>query len=179
MSFVALLRAINVGKRQIKMDALRGMFEDMGYSNVRSYIQSGNVVFDTRARNTDKMAARISEHIESEVGFDVAVMVRTGEEIASIVEHNPFKHVELSKDIILYVSFLSEEPSVAAAAAFVDASTEYEKYVVDGPEAYILRDRRNKESPFSNNYLEKMLGVRATNRNWNTVNKLIGMSKAK
>ena len=55
MSYVALLRAINVGKRQIKKDALRGMFEDLGYKNVRTYIQSGNVVFDTRARNTDKM----------------------------------------------------------------------------------------------------------------------------
>ena len=86
--------------------------------------------------------------------------------------------MKLSKDIVLYVSFLTEEPAKEAAAALADASTEYEKYVVDGREAFILRDRRNKESPFSNNYLEKMLGVSATNRNWNTVNKLIEMAKA-
>ena len=177
MSYIALLRAINVGKRQIKKDALRGMFEDLGYTEVQTYIQSGNLVFDTRARNTDKMAARISQHIEDEVGFDVKVMVRTGKEMESVVERNPFKDVELSKDIVLYVSFLSEEPTEAAAAAMMAASTDYEKYVVDGRETFILRDRRNKESPFSNNYLEKTLGGSATNRNWNTVNKLIEMAK--
>src|SRR5258707_2155990 len=109
MKYVALLRGINVtGKNMIKMETLRGTFAALGFKNVKSYINSGNLVFETAKTDDRKLAAKIHDAIQTEFGFDISVMVRPVAEIEEIIANNPFEgQFESHKDV--HVFFLKEK----------------------------------------------------------------------
>lgn len=175
--YIALLRGINVsGQKIIKMEHLRAVFEEMQFTQVRTYIQSGNVVFEAEEQDTSLLEKKIEQKIEQVYSFQVPVMVRTSRELELVVEQNPIDITELSANEKIYVSFLSQEPNAEAVQVLESFESDIDDFHVHGREVYILIRAGYGESLFSNNFLEKKLKVSATTRNWATVNKLIAMS---
>jgi len=107
-TYIAFLRAINVGGRTVRMERLRELFAELGLEGVRTYIQSGNVFFRTDETDRAALTARIEQHLEQALGYPVPVMVRTVEEVEEIVALDPFAGVEVTPELRLCVVFLSE-----------------------------------------------------------------------
>src|SRR5258707_11507773 len=109
MKYVALLRGINVGgNNMIKMETLRAGFEELGFKNVKSYINSGNLVFETGKADEKKLAKKIHDAIEKEFGFDISVMVRATSVLVDLVKNNPFDG-KFDNDKNMHVFFLDDE----------------------------------------------------------------------
>jgi uncharacterized protein (DUF1697 family) len=175
---VALLRGINIGsKKRIKMDALRALIESLGYENPRTYVNSGNVVFDSSEGNTSNLdlATAIKHALHDQHGLDVPVVVRTGPEMAKIVAANPFPHVATTPKL-LHVSFLSEIPDPALVDALDHANRGDDEYSVIGPNIYLHYPHGLAKATFMLNSFDRALKVISTSRNWNTVLKLAEMS---
>ncbi|GAA2226353.1 MULTISPECIES: DUF1697 domain-containing protein [Kitasatospora] len=107
-SYIAFLRAVNVGGRTITMERLRGHFTELGLGDVRSYIQSGNVFFTAEETDRAALTARIEEHLAAALGYRVPVMLRTVDEVAELVAADPFAGIEVTPQLRLCVVFLSE-----------------------------------------------------------------------
>ena len=163
MTYVALLRGINVGgHKQVKMEDLRRTFESLGYTNVRTVLQSGNVIFDAKSKPRD---------LESHLG--TPVVLRTQDELRKVIAANPFPEEAESDPGHLLVVFLSAAlPSDEVLRA---TATPAEKFVVKGKELYIHFGEGAGRSKLAAVLTEKKLGVVPTARNWNTVQKLAGV----
>ena len=171
-TYIAFLRAINVGGyRKIKMDDLRSMFESLSFKNVKTYIQSGNVVFDAAADNVAELSEVIQKQIENSFGHDVPVLIRRPEELKKVLEAFPFKEKEGWKG---YIGFLSKEPDSTPIQTLESLSSEIEKFKVAGDNLYAFVDKETDQKPsFSNGFIEKQLGLHATTRNLRTVSKVL------
>lgn len=177
-AFVALLRAVNVGGTGvIRMAALKDVCEALGFGDVRTLLQSGNVVFT--AKGSDKtIAGKLAGAIESGHGFKPAVIVRTAREIADVIARNPFPAEAKSDPSHLLVAFLAGAPDRGASERVAAIKTDKEKLRLSGRELYIHYAGGVGKSKVANTVLEKALGVPATARNWNTVTKLKAMVDA-
>src|SRR5687767_3714191 len=138
MRYVALLRGINVGgKNMIKMEPLRELFSTLGFQNVTSYINSGNLAFDTGQTDDNLLAKRIHDAIESQLGFDVSVMVRSRDEIAKIIDSNPYRgQFENYKDH--HIFFLDRELSTDQEQLLLDKNSDLELITVNNRTIYYL-----------------------------------------
>jgi uncharacterized protein (DUF1697 family) len=171
--YVAFLRAINVGGHIVKMDQLRNLFEALGFTNVETFIASGNVIFDSHTRNTASLERKVEKHLQKELGYAVATFVRTIADLPDIIRYEPFDKSELEdEDNTLYVGFLAEEPSTAAAEKLRSCATEVDLFQVSGREVYWLLRTKFSESKFSGAKLEKTLGMSTTLRNSNTIKRI-------
>ncbi|SHE13867.1 Uncharacterized protein conserved in bacteria [Chlamydia abortus] len=176
---IALLRGINVsGQKIIKMDQLSAIFESLGFQNVQTYIQSGNVVFLAVEEESEVRVHKIESRLQEELGYEVTVVLRTMEELKEVVERNPYDLPSLTPDEKVYVSFLSGEPAQEAKDRLLSYKNEIDDYRLRTREVYILCRKGYGKSLFSNNFLEKKLGLAATTRNWATVNKLVAMAES-
>lgn len=172
--FLSILRGINVsGQKQIKMADLKNLYEELGLKNVKTYIQSGNVVFESKT--AAKLSQKIEQKIKDHYSFDVPVIIRTKEELQKAIEHNPFlkqKNIEVDK---LHITFLSEQPSkenIKATEAF-DYSPD--QFHISEKEVYIHCPNGYGNTKINNTFFEKKLKVGATTRNWKTSNELLKM----
>jgi uncharacterized protein (DUF1697 family) len=174
--FIALLRGINVsGQKQIKMSDLKTLFEATGFQDVKTYIQSGNVIFSAKEKSKRKLGNKSSLAIKSKYGFDVRVIVITPDEIECVLKNNPF--FKNKKDAEkLYVIFLSENPLVENIKKLNAINYSPEEYVIDGRYIYLFVPNGYGKAKLNNNLFENKLKVFGTTRNWNTVNKLFGLS---
>ncbi len=171
--YVAFLRAINVGGHTVKMDHLRLMFEAMGLQNVETFIASGNVIFDSTARNTKPLEKKIEDFLQKRLGYEVATFIRSTSEIANIARYKPFRDAELSREgHVLYIGFMADTPIDESRQKLHSFSTEVEELHVFEREVYWLHRRNVGESALSGALIEKMLGMRATLRNSNTVKRI-------
>lgn len=178
-TYIALLRGINVsGNKIIKMQELKAMFEELGYGHVRTYIQSGNVVFSSEEISASLLEKVIGERIIESFGFEVDVIVRRLEELEAIIAGNPFTIVEQDDYKRLYVSFLSTEPSAEALEKLRPYEDGADKLCVVGKELYTLYEVSISKSPLFKIPLDKVLGTSLTARNWNTINKLAALGRA-
>jgi uncharacterized protein (DUF1697 family) len=176
-TYIAFLRGINLGKRNVKSDELRSIFSGMGFENPRTYIASGNVIFDTKEKDAEKLTKKIEKGLEDTMGYKVIVFLRSREELEGILENNPFKDAH-GKGSTCYISFLSAEPPKDAVKEVVARTSDTEKFKLVGRELYMLFHVGFSESVFfKKNDYEKVLGVIATNRNLNTPNKILAMMK--
>jgi len=167
--FVAFLRGINVGGNNlIPMAVLKASCESAGLTDVRTYLQSGNVLFNT----TRKDPARV---IEKALELDVKVIVRTIDELRAVIAKNPFDGERNPKQLI--VVFLDAEPSKAAQDALLAAHKGPEEIHFAGRELFIYYDEGMGKSKLTNALIERKLGVRGTARNWNTVTALLTQSQ--
>ena len=174
MKYAAFLRGINVGGRTIiKMEALRACFAALGFENVKTYIQSGNVVFETGETDDRKLAARIEAAIEKDF-FKTPVMVRSIDDIREIVASNPFAGEEF-EDKLLHVVFLLEKLTDEKAERLLANNTENEKFAVRDREVYCLLKNGVADSLLGKKYIDIKLKTPATARNWRTVNKILEM----
>ena len=169
--YIALLRAINVGGHVVKMERLRGLFEGLGFSGVETFIASGNVLFESPARNGRALERKIEAHLRKELQYDVTTFLRTPAELAEVARHRPFPGADTGS-AALYVVFLAAAPSPEAARKVVSFSTDFDVYEVRNREIYWLARPRPSGSAFSGPSLEKALGAPATVRNVTTVRKL-------
>ncbi len=176
--YVALLRAVNVGGTGIiRMADLKGICETAGFRDVTTLLQSGNVAF--RATGSDKaVAKKLADAIEKSHRFRPAIMVRTADEIADIMQGNPFKAEETSDPSHLIVAFSADPPTAGAAGRIAAVKVQKERLLLSGRELYIHYATGQGTSKVTNAVLERALGVPATARNWNTVGKLLALARA-
>jgi uncharacterized protein (DUF1697 family) len=176
--YIALLRGINVGgQKLIKMAELKRMFEEMGFGRVQTFIQSGNVLFES-AESAEALRPQIEQQIAEVFGYQVTVVIRTAAELEQIIERCPFEADPSSKIEKVYVALLAEMPTQEGIDKLLTCSSDTDDYRFTNQEVYILCRQSIRKSLFSNNFLEKKLGVPATTRNWQTTSKLAVMGKA-
>lgn len=173
MKYAALLRGINIGgNNKVKMETLREVCAGIGFENVKTYINSGNVIFETRKTDNHKIASKIAKAIEKEFSLSIKVMVRSMSEIEEIVKNNPFEGMfEREKD--LNVFFLDEQLPKDKCEQLLANNNENEMFAVRNSEIYLLLRISFAESLMARNYIANKLKVSATARNWRTVNKLL------
>ncbi len=175
ITYFAFLRGMNLGKRNVKMDELRAIFAELKLENVRSYIASGNIIFDTKEKDEKKLTAKIEKHLKERLSYDVKVMLRSQAELSALLKNNPFKNPP--EGTKTYINFYNELPAKAAMKTFLDAcNSETEIFKFQGRELYMMFHVGFSESRFFKNpKLEKQLGVLATNRNLNTPTKMLAL----
>jgi uncharacterized protein (DUF1697 family) len=175
VTHIALLRGVNLGARnRIAMPALRDALSETGFDDVRTYLQSGNVVL-TGGASSEAVARKVRKVIADRFGLDVDVVVRTRAELAAIVERDPLG--EVAKDPKRYqVSFLASKPRAEAVHNLEEAAIESERLVVQGREAYAWHPNGIGRSKLAAVLAGNGLGVSATARNWTTVTKLLAIA---
>ena len=163
--YVALLRKVNVGgKNLMKMDTLRGAFEEAGLKNVRTFQQTGNVVFESNFKKP---------RIEKLLNTDLKAIVFTVDELAQIAKQDPFKRLA-TKDVMLCVVFLFDEPTKKPNLPLISITDKLELLAIRDRAAFVVARRKQTGwFGFPNNFVEKQLGVTATTRQWSTLKKLI------
>src|SRR3989442_4621337 len=169
-----MLRGINVGGQKIvKMEKLRASFEALGFRRVRTYDQSGNVIFETGKALSNSLSNSIKESISDDFGFSFPLVLRTSEEMRSIASDNPFlkeKGIDGSK---LHVTFLLAFPDKASVGKLDTLNADLDRFRVNDREIYLYCPNGYGRTKLSNSVLEKLLRVEATTRNWKTVNMLV------
>jgi uncharacterized protein (DUF1697 family) len=176
--YITLLRGINVsGHKTILMDDLKGIFEKMDFEEVKTYIQSGNIVFRTGGTFTDpELQQRIQQAITGRYNFFVPVFIRSREEIVNIVENNPFlKEKDINPDW-LHVTFLSDSPRQSDREAISKYDFSPDRFYLVRNEAYLYCPQGYGNTKISNLFFENRLKVNATTRNWKTVIKLVDLA---
>ena len=174
-TYVALLRGINVGgNKRVAMADLRAWLQEMGFEQVRTYVQSGNAVFRSKQPRAT-LASAMEKKIEKQAGFPVRVIVRSAEELKRVLRINPFLKrtgVDLSK---LHVTFLTEEVGAVARDKLLGLPRADDGFEIIDSEMFLHCPNGYGTSKLGNNVLEKAAGVAATTRNWRTVNALCAM----
>jgi uncharacterized protein (DUF1697 family) len=178
-TYIALLRGINVGGHKIiKMDQLRKAFEELGFENVATYVQSGNVVFKSGTKASADLSKTIEEMLLRRFSMSVPVIVRTADELGEVLTNNPFLK-ERGLDVTrLHVTFLSLTPQKAAIKGLDAIAAGPDRFHCRGREIYLHCPNGFAGTKLSINAFEKVLAVGATTRNWNTVNRLLEMARA-
>jgi len=174
--YIAFLRGINVsGQKLIKMEELRKAMTFPGFSEVKTYIQSGNIVFDALNMENTAVEAKIEKQLESWFGFHIPVVVRKVSEMAGVIASNPFPDFD-GNERKLYVTFLKDIPDQQYVEVLRAKENEHERFELVGSELYFLLSKVSYGNTlFSNTYVEKTLKLKATTRNWATVNKVIAL----
>lgn len=172
--YIAFLRAINVGGHTVKMEQLRALFEALGHGKVETFIASGNVIFESRAKNAQTLERQIEKQLKQALGYEVATFIRSAGELADVVKHEAFSPDALAVEgSSLYVAFLHTLPPEAAQKKLLGLRGPDDDFHLFGRELYWYRRARLSESPlFTGGLLEKMIGAPATMRNMTTVRKL-------
>ena len=175
-TYIALFRGINVGgKNVLPMNELESMLENIGLQNVKTYIQSGNAVFQSQETNASLLANHIRAAIKESRGFEPQVLLLEPEEIEKVVQENPFPEAE-SEPKALHLHFLSSEPRSPDLEALERIKSERERFVLEDSVFYLHAPDGIGRSKLVAN-AEKVLGVSMTGRNWRTACKLMDMAK--
>jgi uncharacterized protein (DUF1697 family) len=173
---ISMLRGVNLaGKRKIKMEALRALYESLGLRDAQTLLQSGNVVFRTERKDLVALTKKIEISIERKFGFHSDVVVRTSAELRDVIARNPFAKragIDASK---LLVSFLVSDPGAEARGNVLRIKAEPEELRIDGREVYIYFPNGMGRPKLSMALVERTLKTSWTERNWNTVRKLMEM----
>ncbi len=186
-TFVALLRAVNVGGTgKLPMASFRKLLQDLGFENVQTYIQSGNAVFNAKGARFDsaaKVAKVIGAELEKLMSAPCGVMVRTHNELERVIAENPFAEAAAADGSKVHGGFLAGNAGPGTQAALQAIVDKYparrDRFHLVGDTLYLHLPNGAAETKFSGKGLDKALGVPATGRNWNTVLKLHAMSAPK
>jgi uncharacterized protein (DUF1697 family) len=175
-----MLRGINVsGQKLIKMPELKLLFENLGFTGVITYIQSGNVIFSTEEKSGAKnLASKIEKAILIKFGFDVPVIMRTTDELTCALKDNPFQNTEGFVPDKIYITFLEEEPDPEKVLKINPFDFKPDTFIISKKEIYINCASGYGTTKLSNTFFESRLKVRATTRNWKTVNNLVELAKS-
>jgi len=166
-TYIALLRGINVsGQKKINMNELLSYMEEVGLKDTKTYIQSGNLIFNSELRSQE-LKNLIQNKIEKEYNFFVPVLIFTKNETDLIIEQNPYikPHVDIK---FIYVTFLTEKPSNESTEEIKDYKKSNDEFIIRGKVIYIYCPGGYGRTKLTNNFFEKKLNVTATTRNWKT-----------
>ena len=172
--YLALLRGINVsGHNMIKMDALKKMLENMGFQNVETYIQSGNVFLESEEENAASIGFKIKQEIVKVFGYDVPVIMVSKTDLKLCIKNNLFLKEKECDSKKLYVAFISKELTPSAINELKISNFKPDEAAIDTTRIYIKYAIGAGKTNLDQKYIEKKLNVVATIRNWNTVTKLL------
>lgn len=176
MQYISLLRGINVsGQKKILMQDLRALYEGLGFKEVSTYIQSGNVVFSTKKAKASSLEKKIAAAISKAYDFEVPVMVLEKDEWSYLQQNNPFQEKQLEYPKALHCTILEKAPSQEGLDRLADYSFLPDEFVVDGRYIYIFCPNGYGRTKITNNFFESKLKLRATSRNWRSVHKIGAM----
>jgi uncharacterized protein (DUF1697 family) len=176
-TYLALLRGVNVGgKNKLPMNALADICLEAGCKNVRTFIQSGNVIFSANARGRAQLPGKIAALIAERFGYRTPVILRTLEQLTAVVANNPFLEQGGSDDA-LYVLFLADVPNADVVAGLDPERSPGDAFLVRGQEIFLKLSNGAADSKLTNIYFDKKLGTISTGRNWRTVTKLLALMK--
>lgn len=175
---ISMLRGVNVGPHnRIKMEALRATYEALGFEDPRTYVQSGNVIFRTKEKNTKKLAGKIQDAIEKTFKFRPAVIVRTIDELREAIAATPFDARRNLDPAKILVTFLMDVPPSEAAAKLAALKSYSEEIHLLGRELYIYFPDGAGKSKLPWSQVEKLLKVNGTARNWNSVKAMLEIAE--
>lgn len=176
-TYISLLRGINVsGQKIIKMDALRQMYDALGFEHVQSYLQSGNVLFQTQESNTSDLAERITAQIASTFGFDVVVLVLEPETLREIIQNCPYAADATKDNASCYVTYLENPSPTADIDRITSKALPEEEIFFTDRAVYLYCPKGYGTSKLNNTLIESKMKVRATTRNWKTTVELMKMA---
>jgi uncharacterized protein (DUF1697 family) len=169
-----MLRGINVsGQKKIRMADLKSLYGSLGLASVETYVQSGNVIFESDEQDIQKLRDSIESQIESTYGFSVPVLIRSATDFRRIIQSHPYKNEEPAR---VLVTFLYEQPGQSKLDDLSHYEDEVDKFAIGEQEIFLFCPGGYGRTKLSNTFLEKKLGVTATTRNWKSVNALYRMA---
>jgi uncharacterized protein (DUF1697 family) len=175
-TYAAFLLGINIGPhKRVPMGELKKMCERMGFSNVRTLLASGNVVFGAPKKNADTLARDLEAQLKETFGFEVGVIVCTMADIQKMIDANPFKKIKETKNAIRYVTFYTAQPKEKIPTGEIrdKKGSPFRILSVSDSAVFSVRELGVFDTPDIMSVLGKMLGKKITTRNWNTIEKLI------
>jgi len=172
-----MLRGVNLGKRRMKMDALRALCESLGLRDVQTFVQSGNVVFRSEQKNLGTLTKKIESAVEREFGFHSDVILRSASEVRDTIARNPFAKRSGIEPGKCLVWFLVSDPGEEIRKQVRAVKTEPEELRIEGREVYMYFPNGMARPKMKWAAIEKILAVRGTGRNWNTSRKLLEMAE--
>jgi uncharacterized protein (DUF1697 family) len=165
-TYVAFLRGINVGgNKTISMKELAALFEEIGFRNIKTILNSGNVIFEAKAATDAALVKKIEKTIQDKYGFEVTVQIRKLDDIKKLIEKNPFKDYKPDKDTHWYVTFLNDFKGKLPSAS----SDAYKLLGIQSDALFCVMDRTKGQSSDIMAFLDKTFGKQVTTRNWNTL----------
>jgi len=177
-TYISILRGINVsGHNLIKMDALRKSYESLGFQNVMTYKQSGNVIFTAVNSGINELEQKISIRIEKDFGVTVPVIVMTSDHLKVLVDNNPFLRDSDKDPAFLHITFLASGPVNYNHKDIEDRKQEGEDIFFSESVIYLYCPEGYGRTKLTNNFLEAKLKVSATTRNWKTANELLSIAQ--
>ena len=176
-TFIAFLRGINVaGQKKMPMAEVRKMMTDAKFKDVKTYIQSGNIVFKSEKASTEELEGMIHAEIEKTFGFDVPVLVKSVSAIEDILEQNPFDNKDDLAENRIYFVLLQKTPNQELVNAFEENDYPNEKFSVSDSCVYLCCKNGYGNAKLNNNLIERKLKVNTTARNYRTMNKLLELA---
>jgi uncharacterized protein (DUF1697 family) len=177
-AYIAILRGINVGgNKSIRMETLKESFKKLGFRNVTTYVQSGNIIFNGEEQSTAKLELKIEEQIKVDFGYEVPVIVLTASFLQNVVENNPFTNDSKKDHAFLHVTFLSRQPENSDIKLIEKKKLGGEEIIFSERAIYLYCPDGYGRTNLNNNFLEKKLKVTATTRNWKTANELLKIAQ--
>lgn len=177
-TYISILRGINVsGQKNIKMAALKKMYEDLKFEHAQTYIQSGNIIFQSPISTKKDLEVKISNQIRLSFGFDVPVIVLDITELTEIIEENPYALDQNKNSSGIYVTFLSAKPSHIDHEILQKRKVIGEEFTLTEKAVYLYCPNGYGKTKLTNTFFENKLKVSATTRNWKTVNELLRIAE--
>jgi uncharacterized protein (DUF1697 family) len=175
--YIALLRGINVGGHQVKMDRLRALFGELGFDRVRSYIQTGNVFFRSDDGDARALRTKIEAHLRTALGYAVATCLRTRDELEALISRDPFNGVQATPDMRLAVTFFAEPVHDMVDTPYSTPDGAYEVIGMTPMELFVVWHLQNGRPGNSYGFLEQSFKVPATTRFWHTTAKILAAAQ--
>jgi len=174
-AYVAFLRGINnIGSKTVKMDLLKRVFEAVGFQNVKTILASGNIVFETTISETHTIVTKVERQLKKNLGYKVTVVLRTLDELHLLVKSNPFSQIKITPKTKLFLTFLSEKPTGKLKVPYKSPDNDFIIIQITGNEVYSVVNLLPDKRPYRViSFLEKEFGNKITNRNWNTILKIV------
>ena len=172
--YVAFLRGINVGgHHKVPMAELRKELESIGFENVVTLLNSGNIIFESINDNIENLEKIISEHLEKSFGFPIPTLIRKSKIIYELSNNNPFRDIKLTKDIRLYVSFLRKNNTTKFKIPYESQDKSYKIIGISDKIILSILDLSISKTPKAMSVLDKYFGKDITTRNWNTIERIV------
>jgi len=175
--YIAFLRGINVGGHLVKMERLRELFGELGFDRVRSYIQTGNVFFESNEQDAQALRTTIEAHLKAALGYDVATCLRTIAELESLVSRDPFNGLQVTPDTRLAVTFLAAPVADTLPLPYLTPDGAYEVVEMTPTELFVVWHLKDGRPGNSYGALEKKLKVPTTTRFWHTTANILAAAK--
>ena len=175
--YIALLRGINIGGHNVQMERLRALFVELGFSNVRTYIQTGNVFFESAETDAAELTGKIEDHLRAALGYDVPTFVRTIEQLAETLAAAPFDGIELTPETRHLIVFISKSLPADLKLPLLSPKGDYELIGLTD-RAVFVAVHLIKGKFASSNFLEQTFGVKTTARFYHTAGKILAAARS-